>query len=503
MAKSILILIVFIFVVFSPCLKAGFLDLDDDAHIAGNSAVYSLSPSSIKQMFTQRINGVYIPLTTLSFAIEKHFFGFNPLVFHLDNLLVYTGVVILVLLLANRMGLSLEASFLAALIFAIHPMRVESVAWACERKDVLYALFYLLALHQYWSYLKTSSIKYYFSTFFFGFISILCKPMALSLPLILLVFDWFYGRRFNKQVFLEKVPILLCVLSFTWFVIFYALTLRHPHGYEGILIFIWSFCFYLWKFLFPFQVCPYYALPLPISIIHWPYFLSVMFILVLALLIVRFHKNKLFIFAVLFYFCSIFFLLRFNNVFFTVVCDRYMFLPSLGICLFAGSWIDRRIKTRLGIMILYILLILMGMKTNFQCRIWHDSISFWSEVILQQPDYYRAYIDRGAVLFQQEHDDLALKDFNKAIALNPKAEKAYNNRGIIYYLRVEDSKALGDFNKAISLDPAYPEPYVNRSLLRNAQKNYQQALKDALYAKKLGGSVDEGYLKGLRKEIEP
>ncbi len=449
MVKNILILVAFVFAIFYPCLKADFINLDDNGHILNNTVLHDLSLNSIKQIFTQTLNGTYVPLTALSFAIEKHFFGFDPFVFHLNNLLLYAGVVVLVLLLAKRMGLSLKAGFLAALIFAIHPMKVESVAWVTERKDVLYALFYLLALHQYWSYLKTLSKKHYFAVFFLGFLSILAKPMALSLPLILLVFDWFYGRRMSQRVLIEKIPILFYVIVIAW--ISYALNVRNLPGditSQGVLIWIWSLVFYLWKFIFPFSVYPYYALPHPISLFYWPYFLSVVFFLVLVFLLVRFRHHKLFIFAFLYYFCSIFFLLRFNGSFFSVVSDRFMFLPCLGICFFAGSWADRRVKTRGGIIIFYIFLVLMGIKTNLQCRVWHDSISFWNEVIREYPDYYRGYTNRGAALYQQGRDDLAFNDYTRAIALNPDAAKAYYNRGIIYYLRGQDNKALDDFNKA-------------------------------------------------------
>jgi hypothetical protein len=503
MAKNIFILIAFVFVAFFPCLKADFINLDDGGHIVENPAVQVLSLDSIKQIFTQTVNKTYIPLTTLSFAIERHFFGFNSFVFHLDNLLIYAGVVILVLLLAKRMGLSLGAGFLAALIFAIHPMKVESVAWVTERKDVLYSLFYLLALHQYWSYLKTLSIKYYCSTIFLGFLSILAKPMALSLPLILLVFDWFYGRSLSKRILIEKAPFFLYAISVGW--ITYALNMRNGLAIifpQGILIWFWSLGFYLWKFFSPFQASPYYVLPHPISIFYWPYLLSVMLMGGLGLLLFRFHKNKLFVFAFLYFFCSIFFLLRFDGKDFSAVSDRFMFLPSLGICFFIGSWVDRRIKSRWGTMLFYLLLVLMGIRTNYQCQVWHDSVSFWNEVIREYPYYYRAYNNRGAAFYQQERDDLALNDFNKAIALEPKAVKAYNNRGLIYYLKFEDRKALDDFNKAIFLDPTLPAPYMNRSLLKKAQKDYQQALQDALYAKKLGLFVDDAYIKGLKQKIK-
>jgi len=461
MAKNILILILFVFAVFSPCLKAGFINLDDDGHILNNAALQDLSLPSIKMIFTQTPNGTYIPLSTLSFAAEKHFFGFNPFIYHLDNLLIYAVIVVLVLLLAGRMGLSGQAGFLAAIIFAIHPMRVETVAWVTERKDVLYALFYLLALLEYCSYIKTLSIKHYCATFVFGVLSILAKPMAISLPLVLLIFDWYFDRGFNKRVLLEKVPIFIYTVGIGW--VSFALHMRNPMGdiQHGSLIWVWSLCFYMWKFIFPFQVYPYYSLPYPISIFEWPYLLSAGGLSVLMFLIARFHKHKLFIFAFLYFFCSIFFLLRFDNKDFSVVSDRFMFLPSLGFCFFIGAWVDKRIKTRIGIIILYIILVLWGVRTNLQCRIWHDSKSFWDEIIREYPDKFWAYNNRGA----SEGDDLALIDFSKAIALNPKAAKAYNNRGIIYYLRGEDRKALEDFHQAISIEPYFPQPYLNRSRL--------------------------------------
>ena len=402
----------------------------------------------------------------------------------------------------------MEASFLAALIFAIHPMKVESVAWVTERKDVLYALFYLLALHQYWSYLKTLSIKYYISTLFLGLISILVKPMAVSLPLILFVFDWFYGRKVSRRSLWEKMPILLYVVGIAW--ITFALNMRQLHGHNmaaGALLWVWSLCFYLWQFLFPFQVCPYYAYPHPISIFHWPYFLSAVVFLVLVFLLVRFRRHKLFIFAFFYFFSSIFFVFglgerSFDGTLFSVVSDRFMYLPGLGICFFVGSWAHRRIKTGWGITIFCLLLVLMGIKTHDQCQVWKNSLSFWNEIIQEHPDFYLAYNNRSKIFYQQKRYALALNDCNKAIALNPNVGKMYSNRGLIYCLQGNNRKALNDFNTAISLDPTYAVPYRRRSILKEAQKDHRQALQDALSAKKLGVWVDGAYLMRLQQESQ-
>ncbi len=131
----------------------------------------------------------------------------------------------------------------------------------------------------------------------------------------------------------------------------YALNMRNhfaDNSSQGVLIWVCHLVFIYGNsyFLFKFLLIMYY--PHPISIFHWPYLLSVVSFWVLVLFLVRFYKNKLFIFAFLYFFCSIFFLLRFDGKDFNVVADRFMYLPSLGICFFVGYWVDQRIKTRRG-----------------------------------------------------------------------------------------------------------------------------------------------------------
>ena len=132
---------------------------------------------------------------------------------------------------------------------------------------------------------------------------------------------------------------------------------------------------------------------------------------------------------------------------------------------------------------------------------WHDSINFWSGIIETHPNM-RAYNNRGVAYFQKKQDDLALKDFNMAIALDPKALKPYNNRGHIYYLRYQDKKAMADFNKAISMYPDYAGTYLNRSLLEKGHQQYHGALQDALKAKQLGWPVEDAYIQSLQQQIK-
>jgi hypothetical protein len=183
------------FLVFSPVLKAGFLNWDDTTHLTGNDTIRSLNWNNVKKIFSTTVNDTYIPLSLLSYALEFRFFAYNPLVYHLDNLLLHIALVILVFYFAMQMGLNLRAAFIAALLFAVHPMRVESVAWITERKDMLYGIFYVLALMAYWQYLKNKKLSYYIWALVCCLFSIAAKPMAFSLPFALFLFDWFVKRQ--------------------------------------------------------------------------------------------------------------------------------------------------------------------------------------------------------------------------------------------------------------------------------------------------------------------
>ncbi len=167
---------------FLPALRGEFLNWDDDRHLTENLQAQIFSWKNTVDIFKSTINKTYIPLTILSFNLEHRLFGLNPFVYHLNNLLLHLAVVIAIFFLAVTVGLSARGAFLAALLFGIHPMHTESVAWITERKDVLYALFYILSLHGYCHYLIKRGKLSYLLSLGFAFLSILAKPMALSLP---------------------------------------------------------------------------------------------------------------------------------------------------------------------------------------------------------------------------------------------------------------------------------------------------------------------------------
>jgi len=433
----IAVILTVVFFSFYPTLHNDFVLWDDDFFLSKNIPIQTLDLEHVKELFKSTVLKIYVPLTMLSFAIEHHFFGYDPFIYHLDNLLLHMGVVALIFWLGMRLGLTAVGSAVAALLFGIHPMHVESVAWATERKDVLYSFFYLAALLSYSRYLafteSTQSLqikkqyRFLVLTTFFGFLSMLAKPMALSLPLILLLFDWFHRRKIGKEIIIEKIPLGLLIAGIA--LISYVAHARVPgrNIIEGILIWIWTFVFYLKQFVFPVVLVPIYQLPKPIMISNPEYFLSVGFFCFLALALIRLRKNAWFVFSFLFYFFSIFFLLRFDDTGDpNIVADRFMYLPSLGFCFLAGwGWmqLSEHKKARIiGAIVLLAIMSVLSIKTYQQCQIWRDSVSLLEHELTYFPDESIALNNLGATLREKEEYKKAETLYGKYIDFSSEEE---------------------------------------------------------------------------------
>jgi len=497
-----------------------------------------LDLGNIKNIFTGTVNKTYIPLTIFTFALEYHFFGYNPFVFHLNNLILHLAVVVLIFWFARQIGLSPKASAFGALLFGIHPMHVESVAWVTERKDVLYAFFYLLALNFYWRYLSHRKATDYIFTIVWGILSMLAKPMALSLPLAFFVCDWWKNRKWNWAVVLDKIPHLLYIIPMGW--ITYIQHARIPgkeNLWEAVLIWIWTLTFYIKKFVFPVILLPLYDLPKPVSLSNPHYLFAIAILALLIFAVIRLRKNKLFLLALIYYFVSIFFLLRYDEGFdLCIVADRFMYLPSLGICFFLGVLLEKLLRnlehfqgTPKRIMIAGVvgLFLLLGTKSFLQMRIWANGFVLWDYVLSKSPsnfiayrsrgieyyerkdlvnaladynkaitlgkDYYYTFLNRGNLLRDQGDYPRAIEDYNQVLVYDSQDADAYNNRGIVYHLLGQLKLALADFNKAISIKPDYVKAYSNRGLIYTNLGQLELAMADYNKALELDSNSAEAY----------
>ncbi len=508
---------------FYPVLKNDFVHWDDPSHLLNLPEVRELNLANLQQIFQRHVHGIYIPLTLVSFSLEHHFFQFNPFIYHLNNLLLHLGVVCFVFLIGRQLGLPLLASAFAALLFGIHPMHVESVAWVTERKDVLYAFFYLAAFWVYLRYLirmrqGRASKHYLVWVCLLGFLSILAKPMAVSLPLILLLADWFRGRKMGLWVFVEKLPLGVLLGSVT--LITYLQHHRIPvqEGLQGLLIWPWSFTFYLRQFLFPVVLVPVYRISCPVSLGNPEYSLSLLVFILIAGSLVFGRKHKWYIFAVLFYFLSIFFLLRFDIRMDTnIVADRWMYLPSLGFCYLIGlglrqgiafSGQARRLPRALVLSMIVLVFALVSYKTYKQSQVWRNTGTLWMhqlkwypyepialsnmatflrqlEGVQQAERWYKADKEKEDrkqdVSSDQQYETMrqTVQTVNsllvRALKVQPASPDAPFNLGEFYMDIGEYQKALEAYRLTASLFPAYKDVLYKIAILHFRLKDYNKA----------------------------
>lgn len=305
------ILLLVSFIVYLPVLHNEFLIWDDIPYIRDNPLIYSFNLGDI---FTKNVMGNYHPLTILGLAIEYHLFGLSETGFHLVNLIIHLCNVALVVYALWLVSGRMEVALVAALLFGIHPLHVESVAWAAEIKDLLYTFFFLGAYIFYLRYVKEEEKKYYFFSILLFLASLLSKGMAASLPVVLVLTDYFRGRKMNMKIWMEKIPFF--VLSVIFGIVSIAAQ-KAPDIVQDITFFTfpqrivfasYSFVTYLVRFLAPLQLSAYYPYPSKVNGgIPFSYYLYVLIFLALVGFMIyslRFTKK---IFLVLVFLPSLYF----------------------------------------------------------------------------------------------------------------------------------------------------------------------------------------------------
>ena len=502
MKKNYWLIIVIIFLAFLPCLTNGFVNWDDPSFLLEIKELRVLTLSNIQSYFMSTVQRIYVPLTLLTFAIEHHFFGYNPFVFHLNNLLLHICVALLVFYLGVLLGLKQRAALLGALIFGIHPMHVESVSWITERKDVLYSVFYMAAVIYYWRYLQSISVlrnekrntfgffveKYYWLAVIFGILSILSKPMALSLPLVFFLSDWFKGRRFERALFLDKIIHFLYILPITYITYSFHARIPGDNVWTALNIWIWTLTFYVKKFFFPAIFVPLYQLPPGSEGLGLEYILSWTILFFMVTVLFCFRKNKWVLFSFLFFFASVFFLLRFDgHADKSIVADRFMYLPSMGFCLVVGMGFDRFFKylcskrnavKNAGIALIFLLFGFLFIKTFTQNMIWKNSETLWNYVLAFYPDSVVARNNLGNYYLEQGDLDKAMNEFLLTVYFKPDEKLAYYNMAEIFYRKGEFDQARYLYSKCLSVDPEYAPAYNNRGNMYLLSGFPEEALED-------------------------
>jgi protein O-mannosyl-transferase len=476
------VLVIVTFIAFIPVLQADFVSLDDNEYVTQNPY---LNAAHLKELIITPLQGNYHPLTMLSLYFNHLISGNDAWSYHLLNLLLHIVNCVLVFRLALLLGRkNLVIAFTAAILFAIHPMRVESVAWISERKDVLYGVFFLAGLISYVKYIDTQSRKQYALAIVFLLLSLLSKPAAVIFPVTLFCVDLLRKRQFNFKLLIEKMPFFLLAMGMGILTIIGqkeagATGIANFSMLTKILFAFYGIMMYIVKLIAPVNLAVFYRYPAGNESLSAAYYIAPIFFVVLAVIVfLSFRKSRVPVFGISFYLVNLLLVLQLIPVGSAVISERYTYLPYIGLFYIIGWMIDGYAKNNVNksLVIIAPLSLLFVAMTWKQSTVWQSSAKLWDNAIKNQPSY-KAYANRARLLRDEKNYDLSLQYFKEAIRLNIDDYESYNNRGNVYFDMKKYELAEVDYRYAIKLKPDYYPALDNLGTQFAVRGIYDSALK--------------------------
>ena len=561
-----IIVVVMTIAAFYPALQNKFVNWDDYKNIVENPHYRGLGWANIRWMFTTFHMGPYQPLSWLTLALDYVVWGMNPFGYHLTNLMLHTATVVAFFFLAREL-LSIASgsgekqvavwigAAVSALVFALHPLRVESVAWTTERRDVLSGLFYTLTILVYLCACKRDKLRggWYWVAWVLFLCAILSKSITLTLPVVLLLLDIYPLKRLGgsngwwsrtaRAVYWEKLPfVLLSAVAAT--VTFIALahienmaSLQRLGVLDRLTISVYGLWFYFWKTVAPLRLSPLYELPSRVELSSLSFMLSyVVVILAIALALWLRHRLPGVGIAGLAYMVTLLPVLGIFQNGPQIVADRYSYLACMSWAVLAGAgaqylWqasVDGRLRKRsfvLGSGVIAVVICGLGLLTWRQAQVWHDPESVWNYVLsttgeslfarnnlgnalaargrfeeaIEQfqralridPNDADATYNLGNALAQQGSFEEAAKQLQNALQINPGNAMAAYDLGNVRARQGRFDEAIGDFELALRIDPGLAKAHYNLGSLLGKQGKLNEAVEQ--YQKAL--QVDAHYVR--------
>jgi tetratricopeptide (TPR) repeat protein len=509
------------FFCFLPSLQNKFVNLDDPQYILDNPAVKNINSENLKAIFSKQFVGNYQPVTMLSYMAEYKIFGLNPFGYHLMNLIFHLLGTLFVFLIIKNLTPTLKGegsnlvAFITALLFGIHPLHVESVAWIAERKDVLYGFCFLWALYLYIPPPlppKGGIIERLFSPFggvrgglclFLFSLSLLSKAQAVVLPVVFFAVDFLMNRKFTKKTILEKIPFFILAMAFGLL----AIKLQGKAGamqtyqyfpvYERILFSCYALMTYLHKLILPINLSCFYPYPETDDKINtiWVY-LSPVVLLALVFIIWKFFRgSRIVLFGTAFFLITIVLVLQLLPIGDALTADRYTYIPSIGLFFIASNYFVVQLQKSSRILLYPPLayLLFFGYLTFQRTKVWHDSITLYTDAIDKGYKAAIIYNNRGAVLSDSTRNEEALKDFTSLVALKPRYPNGWRNKGLIEERLGKKEDAIRSHTEEIKYYPEDTKNYMSRGTLLEGKNDFEGAIKDFSKIIALAPNSGEGY----------
>ena len=535
-------LAVITFVVFGQTLHHEFINYDDEAYVYENPEVArGLTLQGIVWAFTHVHCSNWHPLTWISHMLDCQLYGLNPGGHHLTNVLLHTAAAILLFLVLRRMtslrpGNSIVAtttqasalwrSAFVAAVFAIHPLRVESVAWVAERKDVLSGVFFMLTIWAYVRYVEKSKVQgpkskvYYGLTLLFFALGLMCKPMLVTLPFVLLLLDyWPLGRLsgvkcqvsvekkgkpstlnctpnvFGDQLstlFFEKLPLFGLAVASCVVTIFAQTGALSPFEQISLPLRVGnasiSYVAYLDQMFWPSGLAIFYPfVPRDVGVSGVVLSLVLLAGISMCVFVLR-RRCPYFLTGWLWYLIMLVPVIGILQVGSQAQADRYTYLPQIGLYLLltwavvdlCAGWRHRRVVLGgCGAIILVALIF----SARAQASYWRNNELLWTHTLACTFDNFIAHNNLGNALFTKGRVDEAIVHYQKALQINPDSAKTHDNLGNALFTKGRVDEAIVHYQKALQINPDSAKTHNNlgnalftKGRVDEAIVHYQKAL---------------------------
>lgn len=513
------------YLIYKGSLDNKFTNWDDLGYVLTNPLIKDSSIEGLKRLFNldSLVMGNYHPLTIVTYWYEYSKHGLEPEIYHVHSLMFHILCTFTVFGFVRVLTRNTITAAVAALLFAVHPMRVESVTWIAGRKDLLYGMFYMLACTTHILFVRNQAGKKYLwfaATIVLFALSLFCKSVGVTLPVVLLLIDYYENRKLSIMLLVEKIPLFALSVTFGLISIYAQKDVGALgtldvsfKAYERLALGCYALCTYLWKVVAPVGLTNFYPYPLKVNdalpAVFYVYPLlagGLIFVLVKYL-----RHNRLVVLGVSFFIINLLLLLQFMPVGGAIMSDRYTYIPYVGLFLLVGravAWLieEKKQAASLVLGVTIAISLVYGYMTNERNQDWYDSISLWNDAIEKNPespigyfylgqDYYTRFETSLTQQDRQRNGDSALYYFTKSVERKPDytspiicigeyqrsigrideakstylsalkidddLESAYLGLGVVYSIKQQYDSAGPAFRKALSLKEYFPEGHSN------------------------------------------